>query len=73
MLQFERDLKGTGVPDLHLENIRKVSIPLPPLEIQEKIVSEITKRRQQAQTLQTEAKEIIEKAKAEVEKMILGE
>jgi restriction endonuclease S subunit len=69
--QFERDLKGTGVPDLHLENIRKVSIPLPPLEIQEKIVVEIQRIREQAQTLQNEAKAVLEQAKIKVEKMIL--
>jgi type I restriction enzyme, S subunit len=70
--QFERDLKGTGVPDLHLENICKVNIPLPPLEIQEKIVAEITTRREQAKRLQTEAKTVLENAKIEVERMILG-
>lgn len=69
--QFERDLKGTGVPDLHLENIRKVSIPLPPLEIQKKIVVEIQKIREQAQTLQNEAKAVLEQVKIKVEKMIL--
>lgn len=71
--QFERDLKGTGVPDLHLENIRKVLIPIPPVEIQEKIVVEIRRIREQIKTLQNEAKEILEQAKAEVERMILGE
>ena len=70
--QFERDLKGTGVPDLHLENIREVLIPIPPLEIQEKIVTEITNIRQQAKTLQNEAKTAIEEAKRTVEAMILG-
>jgi len=34
----ERALKGIGVPDLHLENIAEIKIPLPPKEIQEKIV-----------------------------------
>lgn len=70
--QFERDLKGTGVPDLHLENICKVSIPLPPLEIQERIVAEINHRRKLAKVLQTEASELLAKAKVEVERMILG-
>jgi restriction endonuclease S subunit len=40
-IQFSRSLKGIGVPDLHLENIKETLIPLPPLEIQEELVAEI--------------------------------
>jgi type I restriction enzyme S subunit len=35
--QFIRRLKGIGVKDLHLEEIRQVKIPLPPLKTQRKI------------------------------------
>lgn len=45
-LQFARDLKGVGVPDLHLENIAETSIPLPPIEIQRSLVTEIEAARQ---------------------------
>ncbi|TAE29112.1 MAG: hypothetical protein EAZ92_06835, partial [Candidatus Kapaibacterium sp.] len=38
-LQFERQVKGSGVPDLHLENIRQVQIPVPPLDVQARIVA----------------------------------
>ena len=33
-IQYERVIKGAGVPDLHLEDIRKIKIPLPPKEVQ---------------------------------------
>lgn len=36
-LQYHRAVKGAGVPDLHLEDIRKVKMPLPPIEKQIKI------------------------------------
>ncbi len=37
--QFNGRLKGIGVPNLHLEEIREVEIPLPPLPEQQRIVS----------------------------------
>jgi type I restriction enzyme S subunit len=37
--QFNKRLKGSGVPNLHLEEIREVEIPLPPLPEQQRIVS----------------------------------
>jgi len=37
-IQFERVIKGAGVPDLHLEDIRKIKVPLPKIEVQKKIV-----------------------------------
>ena len=37
--QFNKRLKGIGVPNLHLEEIREVEIPLPPLPEQQRIVA----------------------------------
>ena len=37
--QFNKRLKGAGVPNLHLEEIREVEIPLPPLSEQQRIVA----------------------------------
>ncbi len=37
--QFNKRLKGMGVPNLHLEEIREVEIPLPPLPEQQRIVA----------------------------------
>ena len=39
--QFDSHLLGIGVPNLHLNEINKTSIPLPPLAEQQRIVSKI--------------------------------
>lgn len=39
--QFNESLKGIGVPNLHLEYIRKVWITLPPISEQERIVKKV--------------------------------
>jgi restriction endonuclease S subunit len=70
--QAQRAVKGVGVPDWHLENIRRTIIPFPPLEVQEEIAAHIGSIRERAKQLETEAKREVEQAKAEVEKMILG-
>ena len=53
--QFKRSLKGIGVPNLHLSEIKKVKIPVPPIELQNKFAERIEK---------------IEKLKFEIEKSI---
>ncbi|PJE81039.1 hypothetical protein COU58_04585 [Candidatus Pacearchaeota archaeon CG10_big_fil_rev_8_21_14_0_10_32_42] len=57
---------------LYPEDLGNVKIPLPPLNVQNKIAEEVKKRMQKAEQLQKEAKEELEKAKLEVEKIILG-
>ncbi len=52
--------------------LKTVKIPLPPLAVQNKIAEEVKKRMQKAEQLQKEAKEELEKAKQEVEEIILG-
>ena len=39
--QFDASLKGVGVPNLHLSEINKVVLPLPPLAEQQRIVAKI--------------------------------
>ncbi|QRY55899.1 restriction endonuclease subunit S [Sphingobacterium siyangense] len=41
--QFNSRLRGIGVPNLHLNQIREVLLALPPLEIQKRIVSQLDK------------------------------
>lgn len=45
--QFNRSLKGIGVPNLHLNKIRDTKIILPPLALQEKFAAQIDKIEQQ--------------------------
>ncbi len=59
--QFNKRLKGMGVPNLHLEEIREVEIPIPPLSEQKRIVA-----------ILDEAFAAIAKAKANVEKNLLN-
>jgi type I restriction enzyme S subunit len=42
--QFNKRLRGIGVPNLHLNQIREVVIPIPPLSEQKRIVAEIEKQ-----------------------------
>jgi len=68
----ERQTIGAVIPHLRIEELLKLRIPLPSLEIQQKIAGEVTERRQKAKRLKREAQEVLEKAKREVEAMILG-
>ncbi len=66
-LQFDRIIKGAGVPDLHLEDIRKVKIPVPPIEIQKQIVEKFEKAYAEKKTKEAEAREKL----ASVDKLVL--
>ncbi|MBO0324046.1 restriction endonuclease subunit S [Muricauda sp. CAU 1633] len=57
-IQYERVIKGAGVPDLHLEDIRKVKMPLPEKNEQEKIVSIYSMAFEEKQKKEQEAKSL---------------
>lgn len=71
--QMSQRSSGGNYPAITQEELGNIIIPLPTLSIQNEIVAHITDLRQRAKTLEAEAKEAIETAKAEVERMILGE
>lgn len=71
--QIKKFLTVSAQPNINFEQIKSIEMPLPPLEIQEKIVNHVQAIRDKAKALENEAKEILEQAKAEVERMILGE
>ncbi|KHO50616.1 MAG: N-6 DNA methylase [archaeon GW2011_AR11] len=71
-LLTEREKIGAIQGNITIETIENFKIPLPPLAVQNKIADEVKKRMQKAESLQKEAKEELEKAKLEVEKIILG-
>ena len=50
--QADKSIKGIGVPDLHLNMIKKFRIPLPPMELQNQFAQHIEKIEQQKQQAQ---------------------
>lgn len=58
--QFSSHIKGIGVPNLHLSEIKNTKIPLPPLDVQHKIADVLGK-----------ASALIELRKAQLEKLDL--
>lgn len=58
--------------NINSEEFRQIIIPLPPMAKQQEIADHITALRHQAAQLQQEGKEALEKAKQEVEQLILG-
>ena len=64
---------GGNYPAITYEELKKIIVPLPPISIQNKIDNEVKRRMEKAKQLQKEAKFILEKAAARVEKMILGD
>src|SRR3989344_1608117 len=71
-VQINREITGGTIMGIIRETTESLKIPLPPLSIQNKIAEEVKKRMQKAEQLQKEAKEELEKAKQEVERIILG-
>lgn len=72
-LLTEREKIGAIQGNITIGTIENFPIPLPPLEIQNKIAEEVKRRMLEAETLKTEASKIIEEAKKQVEEMILGD
>ncbi|MDO9169065.1 MAG: restriction endonuclease subunit S [Methylobacter sp.] len=65
--------QGAGQPHVYSRDLIRLNIPVPPKSIQLEILRQIDSIRIQAKQLQTEAAQILANAKAEVERMILGE
>lgn len=68
----KRLITGATVTGLTKESLRKIEIPLPSLDIQERITTHIFELREKAKQLETEANEVLDNAKKEIEKMIIG-
>ena len=71
--QTARLQRPVAQPNLNTEELKSLKVPLPPIEIQNKIANYIQNLRDEAQVLKNEAIQIFEDAKKEVEKMILGD
>lgn len=69
---LEHESIGAVIKHLAPEKLLNLKIPFPPLEIQNKIAEEVKRRIKKAEQLQKEAKEVLERAKQEVENIILN-
>ena len=56
--QFDGSLKGVGVPNLHLGEIKKAHIPLPPLSLQQSFAAKIEAIEAQKQAVQQSIREV---------------
>ena len=65
--------QGSGQPHVYPSDLERIKIPLPSLKKQTEIANRISDLRRQAKQLQVEADAAMTTAKAEVERMILGE
>jgi type I restriction enzyme, S subunit len=70
--QSERIANGQTVLNINLGEIGKILVPIPPLEIQQIMVTEINSKRSEAKQLQLQAEAIVTDAKARIERMISG-
>ena len=70
MSQFEFYMTGALYPAITNADLRKILIPIPPLEIQNAIVKHITELKEQIKQLKQEAKELRENALSDFEKEI---
>ncbi len=68
-----RNSWGWAQPNISHNEILNIEIPLPPIEVQNKIADEVKTRIDKAELLKKEATNVYETAKIEVEKMLLGE
>lgn len=64
---------GNTLPRLQTEDVLKLPIITPPIDVQQQIVNEIFSIYDQAQALRLQAQTCLQQAKQRVEKMILGE
>ena len=69
--QAQRFLTVSAQPNINFDQIKAIKIPVPPLDKQQEIADHITKIRQQAQQLKDKTKEVLAKASAEIEEILL--
>ena len=67
-----RNNNGGVIPEINQQALKSIFVPVPPLDIQNKIIAHINDIHKQIKKLHTDAIEILESAKREVEEMILG-
>ncbi|WP_309143269.1 restriction endonuclease subunit S [Nostoc sp. CHAB 5836] len=71
--QVEQQKTGSIQMNITIEGIKALKVPLPTIEIQNKIVQEADEQRTQANFLRHEAEDTLLTAKIRIERMILGQ
>lgn len=71
-LNLDKMKRPVARANINLEEIGHIIIPIPSLDKQQEIINHISEMRAQAKLLQAEGAEILQKAKLEVERIILG-
>jgi len=71
-MQIERQLTGAIMSSISKSELENLLIPLPPLTTQERIAKKIQEVNITIEKLQKEADNVVDKAKEEVEKIIIG-
>ncbi len=71
--QINRLISGAAQKGITRDAIEKVKIIIPPSEVQDKIADEVRKRKEESQKLKKEAEQDTNKAKEQVEQIIMGE
>lgn len=69
---FNREASVATILYINNNILLGIPIPLPPIEIQQKIVDEINERKKKSLNLQKEAKDILQSATTQVERILLG-
>jgi len=72
LIQMEQRSSGGNYPAITEEELKKILIPLPPIEIQQEIVDIYNRAIEEKQAKEKEAREIMRKTKIEIERMIIG-
>lgn len=70
---FERNKIGAIQGNITIPTIKSLRIPVPPIEVQSKIVHRIEKIRLEVKRLEQDAKDIVTCAKKQVEEKLLGD
>ena len=70
--QMEIRSSGGNYPSIIESELKKIIIPIPSLDIQNEIVNAVKNKKNRAKQLQTEGDALLENAKNEIEKLIIG-
>lgn len=73
LTQMEQRSSGGNYPAITLSELKRIDIPLPDLKIQSRIVAEIQDRKSAALSMRNAANAELEKAKREIEAILLGD